>query len=53
MSVLKNCPGPAQERAEPMGSELGFKVAPGPGLARDQHLVPALSGPSQNCTPLR
>lgn len=53
MSVLKDCPGPAQARAEPMGLESGFKVALDPGLARDQHLVPALkSGPSQDCTPL-
>lgn len=25
-SALKKCPGPAQEKAEPMGLELGFKV---------------------------
>lgn len=37
MSVLKDCPGPAQARAEPMGLESGFKVALDPGLARDQH----------------
>lgn len=42
MPVWKSRLGPAPERAEPVGLELGFKVALDPGLAGDQHLVPDL-----------
>lgn len=45
ISVVKNHLGPAPQKAEPLGLQLGFKVALGP--------VPLgpLGGPRQGCTP--